>query len=243
VVYAPIGGFTAVDYGSPLLAVYAIPGTKVRLSLRKETAPLHVALAAAWSAEVEELLPGQCWGHAYRAVRGTTAYTSYHALGNAMDFNSLLHPLGVRGTFSARKVAAARRVLARFSHEGVRLYRWGNDYTGRVDGMHVELVAPRALALRAVAALQRPPVREFPLPAGHWFGVQDGDTAGAHAGTRPEDLPHIKAIQAKLNRLGNELVVDGKFGPATERVVRLFQSNRQMPADGKVGPATWSRLF
>jgi hypothetical protein len=153
--YAPIGGFGAVDYGSPLLGTFAIPGSQVRLSLRRETAPLHVALAAAWHAEVEPLIPGQCWGHAYRAVRGATT-TSYHAVGNAMDLNSAKHPLGVHPTFSARQVAAARRVLARFRHEGEALYRWGYDYTGRKDDMHVELVADRPLALRAVAALQTP---------------------------------------------------------------------------------------
>lgn len=243
---APIGGFAALKYGSPQLGTFAIPGSSVRLSLRRETAPLHVALAAAWDAEVEALIPGQCWGHAYRVVRGATI-TSYHAVGNAMDLNSARHPLGARGTFTSAQVAAARRVLARFTYGGVRLYRWGYDYTGRRDEMHVELVASRPVALAAVAALQKPPAKPkppaYPLPAGHWFGIQPGGLAGAHAGTRPADLPHIKAIQSALNKLGNRLVVDGQYGPATAAVVKKFQANRRLQADGDVGPVTWRRLF
>lgn len=244
--YASVGGFSAVDYGSPLLGVFAVPGSAVRLSLRRETAPLHVAVAAAWNNEVEQLILGQCWGHAYRAVRGATT-TSYHALGNAMDFNSLVHPLGVRGTFSAAKVAAGHRVLGRFTYNGVRLYRWGLDYSGRVDEMHVELIADRATALRAVAALQSPPKAgplypKWPLPAGEWFGV--GPVTHAHSGTRPADLGSIKAIQRAANKIsGSSLVLDGKYGAGTEAAVVDVQTRKHWTPHGRVGPQTWAGLF
>ena len=98
-----------------------------------------------------------------------------------------------------------------------------------------------------VQPVVRPPAAPKPapflLPKGHWYGVQDGHTAGAHAGTDPHDTDKIRAIQAALNRLGNHLGVDGKYGPATEAIVKVFQANRGLTADGKVGPVTWGRLF
>lgn len=250
--YAPVNGFDAVDYGSPKLAVYEVPGSDVRLSLRKETAPLQLAALRDWNKEVEPLRPGACWGHAYRPVRGAAASTSFHAPGIATDQDSDRHPLGSNpaSNFTPAQIAAIHKILARYTYKGVRLFRWGGDYTGRKDGMHLEIIAQRALVLEAVRALQTPPPKKpapvtpkFTLPAGHWYGVQDGKTPGAHAGTNPADTDEIKAIQAALNHLGNHLVVDGKFGPATEEIVTRFQSNRKLTADGKVGPVTWGRMF
>lgn len=79
---------------------------------------------------------------------------------------------------------------------------------------------------------------KFPLPAGEWFGVQDGSTPHAHGGTRPADLPPIKAIQSALH-----VTVDGNFGPMTLHAVRAFQDGHRLTVDGKVGPVTWGRLF
>lgn len=52
----------------------------------------------------------------------------------------------------------------------------------------------------------------------------------------------VAALQSRLNERGAGVVVDGNFGPATERVVRRFQSSAGLTADGVVGPATWSAL-
>lgn len=41
---------------------------------------------------------------------------------------------------------------------------------------------------------------------------------------------------------GTHVKIDGKFGPATEAAVRLFQSSRRRPATGRVDEATFRRL-
>lgn len=50
-------------------------------------------------------------------------------------------------------------------------------------------------------------------------------------------------IQRLLNRRGFGLVDDGDFGPATERAVKVFQTNHHLSADGIVGKATWAALW
>lgn len=60
----------------------------------------------------------------------------------------------------------------------------------------------------------------------------------------------IRALQQRLNALGCGLIdPDGKFGPATETAVKLFQTRftdydgHALTIDGEVGANTWAVLF
>lgn len=52
----------------------------------------------------------------------------------------------------------------------------------------------------------------------------------------------VRNLQQALAQSGVALVVDGVFGPGTERAVKLFQSSRGLAPDGIVGPRTWAML-
>lgn len=54
----------------------------------------------------------------------------------------------------------------------------------------------------------------------------------------------VRALQWAINRGGSceILVVDGKFGPATNRVTKNYQSFKGLKRDGIVGSKTWSSL-
>lgn len=55
--------------------------------------------------------------------------------------------------------------------------------------------------------------------------------------------PAVKTWQARMIARGWKSigVADGKFGPATERVVRAFQRQCRIGVDGDIGPQTWPK--
>lgn len=65
-------------------------------------------------------------------------------------------------------------------------------------------------------------------------------------GTRPYKRGdrgwQIASCQANLNLFGNQLALDGAFGPATEKVAKAFQAHRGLTADGIVGPVSQERI-
>ncbi|WP_435271145.1 peptidoglycan-binding domain-containing protein [Streptomyces sp. 1222.5] len=50
------------------------------------------------------------------------------------------------------------------------------------------------------------------------------------------------ALQTTLNQVGYRIAIDGKFGPATQAQVQLFQQEHNAEDDGIVGPETRFRL-
>lgn len=52
----------------------------------------------------------------------------------------------------------------------------------------------------------------------------------------------VKDLQKKLSELGYNLVLDGSFGPATEKVIKFFQSMHGLKVDGIFGHETEARL-
>jgi hypothetical protein len=134
------------------LRTWDIPGTARRIRLADGDAGWLLVDFAAWfHREIEPIDEGQLddWGYAFRVIRAGVALSN-HASGTAIDLNATRHPLGKRGTFRPDQVAKIRARL--------RLYdgclRWGGDYTGRPDDMHIEINKP-AGAVAAVAARLR----------------------------------------------------------------------------------------
>lgn len=52
----------------------------------------------------------------------------------------------------------------------------------------------------------------------------------------------ISKLQTDLNKVGYKLAVDGSFGPATEIVVRKFQSDNKLAVDGLFGYSSKAKL-
>ena len=65
-----------------------------------------------------------------------------------------------------------------------------------------------------------------------WPIVRHGDT----------DHP-VRTLQHLLRAYGQNVAVDGIFGPRTEAAVRTLQASAGIGVDGIVGPQTWPRVI
>lgn len=54
---------------------------------------------------------------------------------------------------------------------------------------------------------------------------------------------YVRQIQQRLRDRGWNITVDGDFGPATDRIIRLFQKEKGLGIDGVVGPLTWKAIW
>lgn len=206
-------GYPAGD--KSVLADMTIPGTEVEFPQGLRRGPAGDLLI--WVAEqlrdrVEHTNGYGCWGYAYRDIRGG-GDLSNHASGTAFDYNAPQHPLGVSGTFSRRQVDMIHAIL----HEAQGCVRWGGDYSGRVDEMHMEIVASEDECARALRAVRGPDYRPR-----------------VELGSRGE---YVEKVQEIL-----DITVDGMFGEGTEAAVKTFQREHGLVADGVVGPVTWAAL-
>jgi hypothetical protein len=223
-------GFTVVDWGSPLIGTYLIPGSVVALSMRKEIAPLLVAVARDFHREVEPLRKGECWGFNPKHIEGSTSWSN-HAWGGAIDLNAPEHAMGAKNTFSPAKQAAIHKILTRYTFQGHKLIRWGGDYSGRHDDMHVEINVDRAVALAAVKALQTPP---------------KPPVAGSNKpGTRILKLasPVMKGPDIAFVQRWTGADDDGIFGRDTQARVARYQGIVGLPQNGRVDGPTWSAML
>jgi hypothetical protein len=195
---------------------FQVPGRPdVEVPLRADIAPLILEFMRWWNVTVEPLMVPGCWGYSFREISGSNVLSN-HASGTAGDVNAPRHPIGQVGTVADDKRAA---ISAKAAALGLR---WGGDYNGRKDEMHVEVIVPQSRALELVAALRRPVIRE-------------GSTGQA-----------VRDLQAHLKQnyplYAKHLVVDGMFGPKTRSAVEEFQRRSGLDADGVVGPKTWEKL-
>ena len=78
---------------------------------------------------------------------------------------------------------------------------------------------------------------KFPLPKGHWFGVQSRNRKN-HSGYYSGDRAGVREIQKQL-----KLKQDGIFGLATRSAVIHHQRRKKLKADGLVGISTWKSLW
>lgn len=60
---------------------------------------------------------------------------------------------------------------------------------------------------------------------------------------RGSNSRHVTRAQALLRLYGQQLDVDGDFGPATEAAARTWQAANGVAPDGVIGPATWAAML
>lgn len=204
-----------------------VPGTNRTLELRAGSVRIVLDhFCAEFHHRVEKLDEPERddWGWAPPTPIPGSADYSNHGSGTAVDLNATRHPWGVRGTFTTQQVSEIRQILGELGE----VVRWGGDYVGKVDEMHFEINAPTVDVENVARSLRL-----------------DEGSSGVTTLQRGSSGEAVRALQMRLNRdypRYSNLVVDGIYGPATESVVREFQSRAGLTADGVAGPRTLARL-
>lgn len=227
---------------SSMMATFTVPGTSVKIALRKgDVSVLLLYVAEQFDKTVEKLRQKDCGGYNPRLVRGSASVLSNHASGSAEDLNWQLHARGKHGTFSATKVKAIRKILA-FCGGAVR---WGGDYkSATVDEMHFEVigsparvaqVADKIRAWRAgssiakVAAAAAKATKAPSWPKGTPSFVESDS---------PKYSPLVQIWQARMKQIGEKITADGRYGHGSAGTCRIIQRNKHLVVDGELGPKT-----
>lgn len=225
-------GYRAKDYS--LIATYTVPGTSVRVSLRKgDVSVVLLYFLKQFNDTVQALRSSDTGGYNPRSIIGAGSRDiSNHASGTAVDVRWRDHPLGARGTFNSNQVKAIRKILAYL--EGV--IRWGGDYSGRKDEMHFEVNASLSKIEDVADKIRnggKKPAAVKPVSPPSAILKK-----GSHG-------PVVTLLQRRMNTIFprySKLKQDGDYGPKTEAVVKEFQRRTGLAPDGIVGPKTKAML-
>ena len=192
-----------------------------------DTAPLRKGVPATILGDFVRRYNAQCapvvspvWG--WSATNDVA--NSNHLAGTAVDINAPQWPWGTK-RMPQDLVNRINNLLG--FYEGAVF--WGRNWN-KPDEMHFQCNWPEGDKRydRIVAKIAGGAVPETPSATEYY--AQRGDNNG-----------RVNHLQGFLNeKFGSysKLVVDGDFGPATEAVVKDFQSRAKLDADGIVGPAT-----
>lgn len=205
----------------------------VTFYLRREIAQLAATLLEATEKRHGyDIKPGQSWGFACRAIRGSKT-PSNHSWGLAVDLNAKTNPMG--STFRSDLPPAVVRMWLDCG------WFWGGHYRQRPDAMHFEYVRRPEHVAGDLARARR-----------HLGGASTG------GGTKvPGFVPppirltdpltkgdRVRWVQERLNAKGANprLSTDGVWGPKTDAAVRAFQRRAHLTSDGIYGPRTHQAL-
>lgn len=137
-----LNGWRAIRFrADPRLRTLEIPGTKRKITVAREAAPLFAAFLADWNREMPDRLKldtGPVDSYNFRLSRFTTGLSN-HSSGTAVDVRyDVLKPDG-KPHMNAREKAILNKILDRYvTSDGHRVLANG-EWWKKADGMHTEL--------------------------------------------------------------------------------------------------------
>lgn len=191
---------------SSLISSFIVPGSSVKLNLRKGATSVVLLDFAAWfHRTIEPLKQAECGGYNNRPIAGSKT-KSNHASGTAEDLNWNEHPRGNRDTFTSAEQAKI--------HERLKYYegalRWGGDYQSATDDdMHFEINQDLAHVTRIAQKINddKKPAR---VPVKMSLSVV---IPQLKQGDDDDKLPGYNLIQRIQKLVGAK--ADGVWGPQT----------------------------
>jgi peptidoglycan hydrolase-like protein with peptidoglycan-binding domain len=218
-------------------------GARTRVSLRAGDAGFLLQHYANWfDANIRDIDENynngglDDWGYAERPIRGGVELSN-HASGTALDINATCWALGAMPTVYLNATEIAK------IHEQLKVYegalRWGGDYDGRKDPMHVEINADAATVARVAAKLRgNPAPAPAPAPAPQpWLALADVRATPRKFQAWYNAYPFKPALLPIIKPLADN------FGPQSEAALKKVQARYGLVADGIVGPLTKKLLW
>jgi hypothetical protein len=215
------------------------------------------------------------WGYENRAVSGTN-YPSGHSMGLSVDINAPYNPYA-RLFESDMPPAMVKDLESlglywggRYENQKYDAMHYGYCFPATSVAGHIAKArqllgqpptpvppprppGPSGVPKARKTAFYNPAGRKpkFPLASGHSYGVTSGP-ATQHSGDPRYDndttRKNIRYIQSYLNAISwYSGGIDGRFGKATESVVKRFQKaytgpTGRLAVDGVVGARTWNAM-
>jgi hypothetical protein len=197
-----------------------------------------------------DVKPGQTWGYACRAIRGSSS-PSNHSWALAIDINAPTNPMG------SRLITDMPAWMPKLWE--AHGFRWGGTYRSRPDAMHYEFMLTPADAARIIRDIEKgraPAQVEAKLP----LKLPPKGDKNYMKGKVVKDVQNMIngwiLLHQPIDPGGNKLRylnVDGVYGMATAVYITLFkrwvialQKAFKLPVwpndDSKVGPVTYSGL-
>ncbi|WP_336251184.1 M15 family metallopeptidase, partial [Stomatohabitans albus] len=187
----------------------------VRVTTKKAAIPAFQRLAAIMNKHGYRIRPGVTGAYNFRRIRGGRGWSN-HSWGLALDVNWDKNPMTTPLKTDMPK-AMVDEIKAIRTVDGLPVFRWGGDYTGRKDAMHFELmVTPKELA-RGIAGAS---------PAPRSIQAREDDDMLKHGDRGPAVAKlqmTINGILARSERLHPahedvpQIAVDGIWGNDTTR--------------------------
>lgn len=157
---------------------------------------------------------------------------------------SFTYNVGVGGISYTTTVGRNLRARA-WAAAADALLAWNKAGGQVLPGLVRRRQAERALFLEPDST-ERPPAGSAPpFPWGHldYIGAPRPDPHCHSGHYGPPDSDHVRTWQQRMLERGWRIVVDGDYGPASERACRAFQGEKGLGVDGLVGPATWAAAW
>jgi hypothetical protein len=130
-----INGWPVLPRGDRRLATKQIPGTRIRLTARREVLPYLIGLAVDYQANIGPLMQGQVGAYNYRPSRVSSSWSN-HASGTAVDIN--WNAEGAQ-RLANRKWWQRRHTALDALRRKYKLLGWGGDWSTLYDPMHWEV--------------------------------------------------------------------------------------------------------
>lgn len=240
------------------LRTITIPGTKRRITVQKDAAPLFAAFYADWQREMTKRMKldtGMIAGWNYRMSRFATSRLSNHASGTAVDaLNDTVLPADGQAHMTVEEKQILDNILSRYvTDDGHRVLANGEWWNvPHKDGMHTELsqewdrYAKRNTTLADVKnvikrlGIDNDGNRKLPL----WDGivpVYDGILAAEDDGIANPAAWRLACRLADLGFYKGVPVRGVQTYPS--KAVAAWQQSIGVKPTGKYGPIAHDRIF